>query len=313
MKLNKIFAIALAALTLTACSDDDDNNFLGGVNSAKGVTVEMGNSQFTAQESEEFFYVPVAVTGETNGKVVVTVEIRQATPGAEQEGAVEGTHYVVTSKTINIAAQETTGFIEIGNNWETGVINPDRVLDIAIVKAEGATIGAQSTCTVTIQNSDNPYTMLCGNWHLTALDRNGNEVDIRPVLKTPSNSAPEFGNELWLAGVMGDSDYMIRFTDFSYDEETGKGTMKLGYGTMMTDGLAFNYGDVVGVAYPVMLGRNAFGNLSTNLDVECTFDSEMNEIVIPENAMVIGGLFSNSTGQYTGYTIGQYSSIKLTR
>ncbi len=55
MKLNKIFAIALAALTLTACSDDDDNNFLGGVNSAKGVTVEMGNSQFTAQESEEFF------------------------------------------------------------------------------------------------------------------------------------------------------------------------------------------------------------------------------------------------------------------
>ena len=63
MKLNKIFAIALAALTLTACSDDDDNNFLGGVNSAKGVTVEMGNSQFTAQESEEFFYVPVAVRG----------------------------------------------------------------------------------------------------------------------------------------------------------------------------------------------------------------------------------------------------------
>ena len=26
MKLNKIFAIALAALTLTACSDDDDIN-----------------------------------------------------------------------------------------------------------------------------------------------------------------------------------------------------------------------------------------------------------------------------------------------
>ena len=51
MKLNKIFAIALAALTLTACSDDDDNNFLGGVNTASGVTVEMGNSQFTTQES----------------------------------------------------------------------------------------------------------------------------------------------------------------------------------------------------------------------------------------------------------------------
>ena len=40
MKFNKIYAIALAALTLTACSDDDDN----GLNSTSGVTVQMQQS-----------------------------------------------------------------------------------------------------------------------------------------------------------------------------------------------------------------------------------------------------------------------------
>ncbi len=313
MKLNKIFAIALAALTLTACSDDDDNNFLGGVNTASGVTVEMGNSQFVTEESQEYFYVPIAVNGETNGKVVVTVEIRQATPGANQEGATEGKDYVVTSKTVNIAAGETTGFLEMANNWESGVINPDRVFDVTIVKASGAQIGSQASCTVIIENSDNPYTMMCGTWNFKALDRGGNEVDLNLTLKTATAGTSAFGDQLWLTGVMGDADYMIRFTDFTYDEATGKGSMKLGYGKMMTNNLAFNYGDPVGVAYPVMLGRNPSGNLSMNLDVECTFDAEMNEIVIPEDAVVIGGLFSNATGEYTGYTIGQYSSIKLTR
>lgn len=313
MKLNKIFAIALAALTLTACSDDDDNNFLGGVNTASGVTVEMGNSQFTTQESQEYFYVPVAVNGETNGKVVVTVEIRQATPGADQEGAVEGTHYVVTSKTVNIAEGETTGFVEIANNWESGIINPDRVFDVTIVKASGAQIGAQASCTVVIENSDNPYTMMCGTWNLKAVDRSGNDVDLKLTLKTPPAGTDAFGDQLWLSGVFGDADYILRFTDFTYDGDTGKGSMKLGYGMMMTNNLAFNYGDAVGVAFPVMMGRNSAGNLTMNLDVECTFDAEMNEIVIPEEALVIGGLFSNETGQYTGITIGQYGKIKLTR
>lgn len=313
MKLNKIFAIALAALTLTACSDDDDNNFLGGVNTASGVTVEMGNSQFTTMENEEFFYVPIAVNGETNGKVVVTVEIRQATPGENQEGATEGKDYVVTSKTVNIAAGETTGFVEVSNNWESGVINPDRVFDVTIVKASGAQIGSQASCTVVIGNADNPYTMLCGKWNLKAIDRKGNEVDLNLTLKTPAADSDAFGNELWLPGVMGDADYMIRFTDFTYNEETGGGSMKLGYGTLMTDNLAFNYGDPVGVAYPLMLGRNSAGNLTMNLDVECTFDAEMKEIVIPADAVIVGGLFSNDTDEFTGYTIGQYSSIKLTR
>ena len=313
MKLNKIFAIALAALTLTACSDDDDKNFLGGVNTASGVTVEMGDAQFTTQENQDFFYVPVAVNGETNGKVVVTVEVREATIGQDQEAAKETTHYTITSKKINIAAGETTGLLEIANNWETGVINPDRVFDIAIVKVEGAQLGAQTTCTVTIENSDNPYTMLCGNWKLNAVDRNGNAVELTAILKTPASSKPEFGDELWLTGVMGDADYMIRFTGFTYDEEAGQGSMMLGYGSMMTDGLAFNYGDAVGVAFPVMLARTPSGSLTMNYQAVCTFDSNMNEIVIPQDAIVVGGLFSNSTGSFTGYTIGQYGEIKLTR
>lgn len=66
MKFNKLYAIALAALTLTACSDDDDN----GLNTTSGVTVQMQQSTMSVSEDMQqnvYYKVPVVVTGEANG------------------------------------------------------------------------------------------------------------------------------------------------------------------------------------------------------------------------------------------------------
>ena len=54
MKLNKIFAVALAALTMTACSDDDKLE----LNTASGVSVAMEDATFTIGENVDLFNVP---------------------------------------------------------------------------------------------------------------------------------------------------------------------------------------------------------------------------------------------------------------
>lgn len=316
MKLNKILAIALAAVTFTACSSDDDvsdyPNFLGAVNTAPGVTVSMENSTFTAGENETPFYVPVQVSGTPNGKVVVTVQVKAATLADGEEAAKETEHYTVTSKTINIPDNETTGFIEICPVWEQGVINEDRVFDVTITSVEGASVGSNASCKVIIKNVDNAYTMMCGNWTLTGVDRNGEPVSYNISLSTPSASSADYGTMLYGFGIFGESDYLLPFTDFEYDEVTGKGTMNIGVGQIMTDGLAFNYGDPVGVAFPVCIAR-VDGQLSMNAVYVCEFDSNMNTITIPQDAVIVGGLFSTATGQFTGYTVGQIGGMAMSR
>lgn len=310
MKLNKIFAITLAAVALTGCTEDPDL-FLGGVNTENGVTVAMGNSTFATEESEEFCYVPITVTGNTNGKVEVTVEVTTATPGQGEENATEGTHFAITSKTINIAEGENTGFLEIHNLWETGVINNDRVYNITITKAKGATIGDPATCTVTIANSDSPYTMLLGNWKFTGVNMfDGKDVEVTLKMVAPSSSSEYYGSELYLTGIFGRTEMYIPFTDFDFDVESGTGTMELGYGSFMSDYLwTVNDQDCV----LVLMGLN--GTTPTlNAQATCTFNEDMNEIVVPETAKVVGGWYTYPAFQYLGMnSAGVYRNIKITR
>lgn len=313
MKLNKILAFAVAALAMTACSDDkveDYPSFLGGVNTASGVTVSLPQT-FEADENEQPFYLPVEVTGEANGKIVVNVEVKELTSTpANTEPAKPIEHYNITAKTVNIPGDEKTGYVEIYPVWEPGVINDDRVFEISITSAQGATVG-NATCRVTIVNIDDAYTSMCGTWKLTGIDRNGAEQTYNINMKTVAAGSEDYGSVLYGFGIFGESDYLLPFTDFEFDEVTGQGTVKLGVGEMMTDGLAFNYGSSVGVAFPVLLIRTASG-LTMSYEAVCTFDGNYNEIVIPD-VTIYGGLFSNSTLQFTGYSVGQLSNMKMTR
>lgn len=313
MKLKNIFAVALAVLALTSCDNDtaeDYPSFLGKVNTASGVTVSLP-STYSFNENEIPTYLPITVAGKTNGKVTVTVQVKELTSTpADTEPAKLGEHFNLTSYTVNIPEGETEGFIEITSVWETGVINDDRVFELSIVKAEGATVTG-SACQVTIVNIDDPYTSMCGTWTMTATNlSSGAEVSFRINMQTVDPSDEEYGMTLYGFGLV-ESDYLLPFTNFTYDEVLGKGTMEIAYGYMMTDGLAFNYG-LEAPAFPVCLYRTGTSVTMNHTEV-CTFDSNYNEIVVPATANVFMGLYYTTTMQFSGYSVGWFGNIKLTR
>lgn len=314
MKLNKIFAVALAVLTMTSCDDnnaEDYPNFLGAVNTADGVTVCMPTT-FSVNENEIPAFIPVTVTGDANGKIVVTVQVKELTnTPAGTEPAKLGEHFNLTSYTVNIPAGETQGFIEMTPIWVTGEINDDRVFELSIVKVEGASI-SNADCEVTICNVDDPYTSMCGTWTVSGVDRNGDPISYRINVQTVDPSSEEYGHMLYGFGIFGESDYLIPFINFEYDEINETGTMEIGYGEMMTDGLAFNYG-LEAPAFPVCLFRNSAGSLTMSNQAICTFDSSYSTVTIPQDANIVGGLFYTTTMGFSGYTIGQISNITMTR
>ena len=166
MKLSKISAIILAALTITACSDDDDN-----FNTASDVTVEMGETAIELPEAQlsnaTYYNIPIVVNGVSNGPIKVTVEMGEI----ESSPAKDGENYIFTSKTIIIPAGRTEGYLQMYPKDDDDVINADRQFTITISKVEGAKIGAQATTLVTLMD-DEPlkeeiYRNLQGPWTLS--------------------------------------------------------------------------------------------------------------------------------------------------
>lgn len=241
MKLNKIFAVALAALTMTACSDDDKLE----LNTASGVTVAMEDATFTIGENVDIFNVPIEVTGEANGIITVTVQVKEGPanpddPEHPTQPAKEDVNYIITSKTVNIPAGDKTFGIEIRNNWEQGVINDDYVFELTIVDVKGATLGAQKSTVVTIENVDDAYTMMCGKWTFTG-EHLFNPVGMQTytlTMKTPDpvEEAQYYGHELYAFGIRGQDFLYIPFT-FAYDEDTEEISMELIAGDLCTTSL----------------------------------------------------------------------------
>lgn len=162
MKLNKIFAIALAALTMTACSDDDEYNTASAV-------VEMGETTIEAQEDfteDDYYKVPIVVTGETNGPISVTVEVT----GSGDTPATENENYIITQKTITIPAGSKIGYIEFHTtgDWD---LNPDRKFIMTITSAQGATIGQRKSTLIALLDDETLfvpiYATMGGLWIAT--------------------------------------------------------------------------------------------------------------------------------------------------
>ncbi len=239
MKLKNIFAVALAVATLTSCDNDsaeDYPTFLGGVNSAAGVTVSLP-TEFTANENEMPFQIPVTVSGQANGKVTVTVQSKQLTQVPEGlEPAIEKDHYIFTSYTVNIPAGETTGYFEVMPIWVQGELNDDRVFELSIVKVEGASV-ANADCQVTIANVDDPFTAMFGKWKFSGTPLyQGIDAEYTLTISGPDADSEYYGHELYAYGLRGLS-YIFLPLNFEYDEETGTPTVSIQVATFATDGL----------------------------------------------------------------------------
>ena len=274
MKLYKYFAFALALLSLSACDDnnvEDYPGFLGAVNTASDVTVDL-DPTFSFNENQTMVYVPVNVSGTTNGKIVVTVEVKEAV----ENPAKEVENYNITSKTINIPEGEATGYVEITPVWEQGVINDDRKFSMTITKVEGATVG-NANCDLTIVNVDDAYTMMAGSWTMTAIDRTtGQEVSMVLNMKTLEPSSEYYGTELDAFNLKGLSYLYIPF-EFAYDEASKQISLELMAGSFATTGII----NFTGIGECIVASSTAYPDLGANVPLEVV---GYDEIIFPEDA-----------------------------
>lgn len=159
MKYLKIFLFLVAGVVMTACSDSDDWN------TAKQVTVEMGQAEYATTEGRGVQKVPVKLVGNPNGPVKVTVKVTVADPSYGYENAIEDVHYYVTSKSIVIGKEDKEAWVEFMPLNDTE-INDDRYFVIKLVSAEGALINeAAAQTVVTIRDNDNSvYDRIGGDW-----------------------------------------------------------------------------------------------------------------------------------------------------
>lgn len=196
MKLNKIFAIAVALLAFTSCSDDDEQDY----NTNGNVTVSMKESTMTVDEftTDDVINVPIVVNGTANGMIKVNLVVN----ATGTTGAVEDKDYYVTSKTIYIPDTKKEG------NMEIAIVNnrfkePDRTFTVSIVSAEGATVAQNDNSTlVTIADDDATlYGRLQGKWTFKAIDgftEEENEVSFRCKVSGLRRGEPGYGDYLFL-------------------------------------------------------------------------------------------------------------------
>ncbi len=307
MKLSKIFAIALAALTLSACSDDDDSSW----NTAPNVSVSMLNATMSIGEDLEagrYYTIPIAVTGEANGPIKVEVEISSVSSSP----ATEDQDFVITQKEIIIPAGATQGSIQfypIGDN----VINEDRQFVATIVKAEGATLGAQIACTVTLKDNErlipDAYKNIQGTWTFHGNDDGPEEF----VLTCVGADEDEDGylTDLIFYGWLGYS-WCITSATFSYDGSTNQAIVNFPLGQWIATGV--NFGSSLGVCNVLLASvtyTSSGAYLSTSGNVTCTSDEDLTRLDFSEDAELLGAIYSGTS--FTGYTWFWWDTMYMTR
>lgn len=185
MKQLKYLAMAALMVGFAACSDDDET-----MNSASA-TVEFESAAVTYNENYGIVQVPLQVTGELNGSIRATFSVEPL------QGAVENEHYVVTTNQILIPSSLDGTFACELHLLDDGVNeNDDRAVRITLESVEGATVGTNASCTVTIADVDKiPYYKLLGDYVLTAIDAiNGTEVSFNVTLSDGETTADKQAN-----------------------------------------------------------------------------------------------------------------------
>ena len=161
MKYIKLFILMAVALPFfTSCSEDDDVN-------TRECTVGFESATVSLDEASGLAQIPITVSGRRNGPIRLKIE----TAPVGENGAVEGTNYLVTDKTLNLNADTLSSgtiYVEVKTLDDTEM-NADRPFTITIVSAEGAEVTTNQT-TVTIYNNDGYYKSLFGEWTLSAIE-----------------------------------------------------------------------------------------------------------------------------------------------
>ncbi len=301
MKLNKIFAIALAALTMTACSDDDDN-----FNTAD-VTVSMLQTEMAVAEDFStgvYYNIPVVLSGETNGPVTVTVEVE----GIGTSPAVENENYVITSKTIVIPAGETKGAIEFHPSSNDD-INDDREFTVTIVSAKGAKISGNTTTLVRLIDEDHllpeALSKLVGTWQSTTT-----RGSYTCTISAYPEDDPNHFRKVKLSGIAGLSYLGDVIIDFQLNASTGLVELSISMPQVLATNVTFTG---LGDADVVLLPMDSEGLFLAGT-ASATSNEEVTQFIFDTGCA--GGLFTpgnHTGGGFLGSVNFQAPSFSLTK
>lgn len=228
MKSTKIFALALAALTMTACSDDD-NDF--SYNTLAGVTVEMEETDVVVNENTGLFNVPIKVTGDRNGYVRVTVECLET----GTDPAIANRHYYLTTDVLNIAQDDNSIDVEFSTVDFRG-LDPDRTFNVSIAKVEGATIGANKTTTVQINDKGSAplFNTLAGKWFMSGYTYSFDKQEFSDAYMdlVTANCKEDDGMGGGILEITGIGGSFTMELTYDYDLEEKYGELVFNYGTV---------------------------------------------------------------------------------
>lgn len=278
MKYIKLLTIALATTSMVACSDDDAN-----WNSASDVTVSMAQTEISVKENKGIFNVPVSVEGEANGPIQVTVEVAEV----GENPAMDDVHYLVTSKTIVIPADATTGNIEI-STVDNGEINEARQFDITIVSVEGAQVGANITTTVNLKDNDAAfYEKLQGAWKMNFTSRYDGEASWSVNVVGYDEGEEGYDKTLFINGVLGYSFCALEMSYF-FDTASKSGYVEIPLGTYVAD-----YDDANGI-YACTVTDD--GYIALEGSIKGQWNEDFTEITFEEDKQLILYVINNTTG-----------------
>lgn len=257
MKFRKIYALLLTSFLFMACSEEESWN-------NSDATVSMAQEEVLVKESVGIFNVPVTVSGELNGPIKVTVEVTEA----GENPAMEDVHYIVTSKSIVIPANATSGNIEICA-VDDNDINETRTFTVKLISVEGANIGTQAVTTVGLRDNDSAfYEKLQGKWKMSVNSPYSGKQSWDVTVIGYDETEEGYNQILYVTGMMG-YDWTQATLLYKFDMATQKVTLSFALGTMFAQGVNFGSDGI----NDVFLGT-AEGN---QMIVEGTIDGECND------------------------------------
>lgn len=283
MKLNRIYTFLLAAMAFAACSDDDP------AWNSESATVNMGQSEISVRENAGIFNVPITVDGERNGLVRVEVEVSEV--GANP--AMDDVHYYVTSRSIVIPADATSGNIEIMTVNDNDV-NETRTFTMTIARVEGAAVGSQSTTTVSLRDEDSDfYEKLKGAWTMQGTGLDGSPARWTGYITGMGEDEEGYGEILYFSGFCGQSSLMLTL-QYSYDVATKTGSLDILYGTSTGQ---LNFTDL-GVC-DIVTGGVEGGYAILEGSIPGSWNDEFTQVTFDPDAALYGFLVQG--GSFLGY------------
>ena len=218
----------------------------------------------------------------------------------------EDVHYIVTSKTVLIPADATSGKIEF-KTVDDADINEARTFVINIKSVNGATVGETASTTVTLKDNDSQfYEKLQGRWKMNSVDSKGNtqawNINIIGV-----DEGEEGYNEVFqVTGIMG-YDWTSMTMFYNYDVATKTGYVYIPFGYIFAEGVDFGSPGVCDVA----TGTVVDGYINFDGGLVGTWNEDFTEITFEENKIMYGFLVSN--GAPNGYTWFNCLNIKMAK